>query len=1025
VLQKYLIFILLGAWGLTGCGGGSAGSGSTTSTAPSPSASFSTNTLSFGNEVVGTTSQPLSVTLTNSGTGSLTISGISANANFAETNNCGSTLASAANCTINVTFTPSASGTLSGTLSFTDNASGSPQTVSLSGTGTLQTSPTVSLSTNTLAFGNETVGTTSQPLSVTLTNSSTGTVTISGIGASANFAETNNCSSTLASAANCTISVTFTPTASGSLSGTLSFTDNASGSPQTVSLNGTGTLQTSPTVSFSTNTLSFGDETVGTTSAPLPVTLTNSGTAPLTISGITASANFAETNNCGSTLAAAANCTINVTFTPTTSGALSGTISVTDNASGSPQTVSLSGTGTTTQTGVCVSGPCVTTYHNDGARDGVNSQETILTPSLFPTSASANFGLLKPAAGGATGAVDGLIYAQPLYLSGVAMASTSGCSGTQNIVLVATENNSVYAFTWTYTLSATGYSFSLTQCWMTNLNQAGEFAIPFTALPAVSGSPCNNIIPQAGITGTPVIDTSVTPPVMYVVTADQKSNLTYTYRLHAINVNSGTEVTNGSSAPYDLSSVFHSPITATQQMQRPGLALFNSGSATANIYVGFGSFCDITPYSGYLAGLTYNYSTQSFAPIGTNWVFDTEGGATTNKGGIWMSGAAPAVDSTGNVYVAVGNGSWNGTTEFGESAIKVATTSAGLVPSDFYTVNDYADLNTDATTVTLCSAYSPSTCPTANQLTITAPNSDFDLGSAGVILLSLAGVTSPVCGSNGELVAGGKEGVLYGICYSEQTGSTPQTVMGGLDGCGYDCASNSDPTVTACTESTTPGNGAIPQCFQGLNAGENQSGGSNDIFASSGIRGEAFWPGTAGNPENILYLSGVSAALEGYQASPATGVFNVTGAPGSTPTTYPYPGAVPSLSWDGVNPDTALLWAIDAGGYGRWNASGPGSTAATPAILVVYNPIPTTGTSPELTELWESSVGTNNAGPGAVKWTVPTIAGGLVFVPGGAPGYAPGPAGGTGVNCTAAALADSTTPAICGGMLSIYGKIHE
>jgi hypothetical protein len=654
-------------------------------------------------------------------------------------------------------------------------------------------------------------------------------------------------------------------------------------------------------------------------------------------------------------------------------------------------------------------------------RDGVNSQETILTPSLFPSQSGANFGLLTPAAGGATGAVDGLIYAQPLYLSGVAMASSSGCSGTQNIVLVATENNSVYAFSWTYTLSSTGYSFSLTQCWMTNLNQAGEFAIPFTALPTAAGAPCNNLIPEAGITGTPVIDTSVTPPVMYLVTADQKANQTFTYRLHAINVNSGTEVTNGSSAPYDLSGVFHSPITPNQQMQRPGLALFNSGSGTANIYVGFGAFCDIVPYSGYLAGLTYNYSTQSFAPVGTDWVFDTEGGATTDKGGIWMSGAAPAVDSAGNLYVAVGNGNWNGTTEFGESAVKVATTSTGLLPSDFYTVNDYADLNNDATTVTLCSAYSPSTCPTANQLTIPSPNGDFDLGSAGVILLSLAGVTSPVCGSNGELVAGGKEGVLYGVCYSEQTGSTSQTVMGGLDGCGYNCTSNSDPTLTACTESATPGNGSIAQCFQGLNAGENQSGGSNDIFASSGIRGEAFWPGSASSPENYLYLSGVSAALEAYQANVNTGVFNVTGAPGSTPTVYPYPGAVPSLSWDGTNPSTALLWIIDSGGYGKWNTS---STAATPAVLFVYNPIPTTGSSPQLTELWESSAG-GNTGPGAVKWTVPTIAGGLVFVPGGAPGYAPGPAGGTGVNCTAAALANITTPTICGGMLSVYGKIHD
>jgi len=133
-----------------------------------------------------------------------------------------------------------------------------------------------------------------------------------------------------------------------------------------------------------------------------------------------------------------------------------------------------------------------------------------------------------------------LIYAQPLYLSGVAMGAN--CSGTQNIVLVATENNSVYAFTWTYTLSTAGYTFSLTQCWMLNLNQAGEFAIPFTALPVNhSGAPCNNLTPQSGITGTPVIDTSVTPPVMLCGKRTPNGKHDLHLRLHAININSGTD----------------------------------------------------------------------------------------------------------------------------------------------------------------------------------------------------------------------------------------------------------------------------------------------------------------------------------------------------------------------------------------------------------------------------------------------------------------------------------------------------
>jgi len=120
----------------------------------------------------------------------------------------------------------------------------------------------------------------------------------------------------------------------------------------------------SPSVSFSASSLTFGDEEQGSTSEPLLITLTNSGTAPLTITGIVVSANFAESNNCGSTLAAGANCAINVTLAPDTTGSLKGTVTFTDNAVGSPQTVSLSGTAVrpSTLTGYCVVftgvGPC-------------------------------------------------------------------------------------------------------------------------------------------------------------------------------------------------------------------------------------------------------------------------------------------------------------------------------------------------------------------------------------------------------------------------------------------------------------------------------------------------------------------------------------------------------------------------------------------------------------------------------------------------------------------------------------------
>jgi hypothetical protein len=659
-------------------------------------------------------------------------------------------------------------------------------------------------------------------------------------------------------------------------------------------------------------------------------------------------------------------------------------------------------------------------------RDGVNAQETALKPSLFTTPTGANFGLLTPAAGGATGAVDGLIFAQPLYLSGVSMASTSACPGTQNIVLVATENNSVYAFSWTYTLSATGYSFSLTQCWMVNLNQPGEFAIPFTSLPVVRNlnAPCNVTVPQVGITSTPVVDTSVSPAVMYVVSAHQTVNLTYTYRLHAINVSSGAEISNGGSAPYDLASVFPSGITPIMQQQHAGLAMFNPSPGVANVYVGFGSYCDVLPYSGYVAGVSFNYSTSSFSPAApSNWVFDTQGGQTVQSGGVWMGGAAPAVDSAGNVYVATGNGTWNGTTYFGESVVKIATTSAGLVAVDYYTPNDFANLNLNRTAVTVCSTYSVGSCPTVNQLTLPKNSEDFDLGSGGITLISPSGVANPVCGSNSELVAGGKEGVVYGICYSTEADSALENVMGGLDGCGYLCFIASNPTISGCSQSSSPGNGFIAQCFQGANVGENQANGSNTIRTVSGLRGTpAFWAGNSATPENYLYVAGVGAPLIAYQMDATTGLLNPAGNPAQVPKMFSG-STVPSVTWDGSHASSAVLWTINYSGAAGWNPFVNRATAASPAVLMVYGAIPN-ATKHILNEAWASSASAGNSGPGAVKFMVPTIAGGLVFVAGGTPGYAPGPPGGAGVNCTATALVNSSTPATCGGLLSVYGKLH-
>jgi hypothetical protein len=150
----------------------------------------------------------------------------------------------------------------------------------------------------------------------------------------------------VAAGANCTVSVTFTPSATGARSAALTFTDNAGGSPQSVSLSGTGAAATD---SLSPTSLAFGNQPAVLTSSPQTVTLTNTGAVTLNITSLTVTGadagDFAETTTCGSSVAAGGNCTIAVLFTPGAAGARSAALSISDNVSGSPQTVSLSGTG--------------------------------------------------------------------------------------------------------------------------------------------------------------------------------------------------------------------------------------------------------------------------------------------------------------------------------------------------------------------------------------------------------------------------------------------------------------------------------------------------------------------------------------------------------------------------------------------------------------------------------------------------------------------------------------------------------
>ncbi len=204
--------------------------------------------------------------------------------------------------------------------------------------------PIVNLSPASLTFPSTDVGVTSNPKTVTLTNTGASTLNISSIAPSGDFAvASKTCGSTLAAKAKCTVKVTFTPTQAGTRTGTLAFTDNAPGSPQTVALSGTGVLAV-PTLMPASAT--YAKQKVGTTSKPKTFTLTNKQSVTLANIAISITGDFAvSATTCGASLAAKGKCTISVTFTPTETGARTGKLQVSDNASNSPQTANLSGTG--------------------------------------------------------------------------------------------------------------------------------------------------------------------------------------------------------------------------------------------------------------------------------------------------------------------------------------------------------------------------------------------------------------------------------------------------------------------------------------------------------------------------------------------------------------------------------------------------------------------------------------------------------------------------------------------------------
>jgi hypothetical protein len=307
---------------------------------PQPEISVSPAVLTFATEGIGNTSPALQVTVANLGTSSIPVSGVIATGDFSATSGCGEEILAGSHCLISLEFKPAAAGSRTGKLTITDGLG--VQNVALAGSGV--SGSFLSFSTAYQIF--TAANTTSPPFPVTVTNTGSAALNISGIeltnGPGFNFGSIT-CSGPLAPLASCTVNVTFngqyTSTQEYSV---LSFTDNAAGSPQSIGLTGGVVGQG---LAFTATGVRFGQQAVGTVSTAQKVTLINGTSTALTITSIKASANFVQGNTCGTSLAAGAYCDVTVSFKPASIGIKQGSITVVDSVSVSPQILPLIGTG--------------------------------------------------------------------------------------------------------------------------------------------------------------------------------------------------------------------------------------------------------------------------------------------------------------------------------------------------------------------------------------------------------------------------------------------------------------------------------------------------------------------------------------------------------------------------------------------------------------------------------------------------------------------------------------------------------
>jgi len=343
----------------------------------------------------------------------------------------------------------------------------------------------------------------------------------------------------------------------------------------------------------------------------------------------------------------------------------------------------------------------VLTQHNDIGRTGQNISETKLTPSNVN---STQFGKLFSLP------VTGQVYAQPLYVPNLTINGAS-----HNVLIVATEGDNVYAFDADSSGAALWHASVIDTA---HGAASGATPVPYTTVG------CTDMQPQSGITATPVIDTST--GTIYLE-AKSLENGVAVHRIHALDITTGNEksfgpalinaLPNGVPGTGDGSSGGVLQFDDLTQNARPGLLLSNG-----TIFIGYASHCDNGPYHGWL----FAYSETSLARLA---YFNTTpyGGL----GGFWSAGAGLAADSSGNLFLVTGNGSYdtnNPKIDYGDSILKMSYASGAFTVEDYFTPYNQNSLS----------------------------GNDTDLGSGGVLLLPNQPGTFPH-----ELVEAGKQGTIY------------------------------------------------------------------------------------------------------------------------------------------------------------------------------------------------------------------------------------------------------------------------